>query len=208
MNNNVFNVSGRVAIVQVWDYRTKRILECFVDIAELPLLQTFDVMWYAAPARSPAGKYYAQAKQWDPAKKQSKTILMHRVLLGVTDPRVEVDHRDNDGLNNRLKNLRPCTHKQNIRFRQPAKDWASHDTALQLVDEYRQERQIGASIAAQFGISRVAMHRIRLDQGVDSPAARAYRKAISDAGVRDLMHLHSAGVGRKPRELTPLRWAA
>jgi len=37
---------------------------------------------------------------------------MHRVILGITAPEVEVDHQDNDGLNNQRLNLR-CTSTQN-----------------------------------------------------------------------------------------------
>lgn len=38
---------------------------------------------------------------------------MHRFILGVTDPSVETDHRDGDGLNNRRQNLRVANKKQN-----------------------------------------------------------------------------------------------
>lgn len=41
------------------------------------------------------------------------TIYMHRDILGVTDPKVQVDHRDRNKLNNRRKNLRAATNGQN-----------------------------------------------------------------------------------------------
>jgi hypothetical protein len=44
----------------------------------------------------------------------SKVLRMHRVIMGVTDPRTKVDHRDCDGLNNRRSNLRIATHSQNM----------------------------------------------------------------------------------------------
>lgn len=40
-------------------------------------------------------------------------IRMHREILGVTSPEIEVDHRDGDGLNNQRFNLRECTQHQN-----------------------------------------------------------------------------------------------
>ncbi len=40
---------------------------------------------------------------------------MHRAILGVTDPAIEVDHRSGDGLNNRRGNLREATRAQNSR---------------------------------------------------------------------------------------------
>lgn len=40
-------------------------------------------------------------------------IKMHRFVLGVTNPKIEVDHKDHNGLNNQKLNLRPSTHGQN-----------------------------------------------------------------------------------------------
>lgn len=52
-------------------------------------------------------------------------VLMHRLLLGITDPNIQVDHRDGDGLNNRRRNLRPCTRDQNHRNARCRSDNAS-----------------------------------------------------------------------------------
>ena len=45
------------------------------------------------------------------------TQRMHRLLTGVTDPQIDVDHRDNYGLNNQKHNLRVATRQQNLRNR-------------------------------------------------------------------------------------------
>ena len=42
---------------------------------------------------------------------------MHRLVLRVTSPNTEVDHRDVDGLNNQRSNLRKVTHAQNLQCR-------------------------------------------------------------------------------------------
>lgn len=58
------------------------------------------------------GKKYAQANAGKVNGKR-KVLLMHRVVMGVDDPKVFVDHRDFNGLNNRRTNLREATRKQN-----------------------------------------------------------------------------------------------
>lgn len=42
------------------------------------------------------------------------SMLMHRAILRVTDSKIDVDHGDGNGLNNRRENIRPCTHAQNL----------------------------------------------------------------------------------------------
>jgi hypothetical protein len=41
------------------------------------------------------------------------TQKMHRLILGIADPKLDVDHRDGDGLNNCRSNLRVATRQQN-----------------------------------------------------------------------------------------------
>jgi hypothetical protein len=41
------------------------------------------------------------------------SLLLHRFILKIEDPSVEVDHKDNDGLNCQRHNLRKCTQSQN-----------------------------------------------------------------------------------------------
>lgn len=38
---------------------------------------------------------------------------MHRLILNITDPKIEIDHKDRNGLNNQKENLRTCIHSQN-----------------------------------------------------------------------------------------------
>jgi hypothetical protein len=42
-----------------------------------------------------------------------KYIFMHRLILGLTDSKIEVDHKDLNGLNNQRNNLRPASRSQN-----------------------------------------------------------------------------------------------
>lgn len=48
-------------------------------------------------------------------KRHFKCILMHRLILGLTDNSILVDHKDQNGLNNQSYNIRTCTKAQNNR---------------------------------------------------------------------------------------------
>ena len=52
-----------------------------------------------------------------PRDKQNKQrkLKMHRIILGLTNPKTLCDHKDGNGLNNQRGNLRVCTHKENCR---------------------------------------------------------------------------------------------
>lgn len=53
------------------------------------------------------------------------TVLMHRVIMGVSNPSLLVDHKDYNGLNNQRGNLRVCTVGENNRHRRSAKNSSS-----------------------------------------------------------------------------------
>ena len=52
-------------------------------------------------------------------------ISMHRLILGVDDPVIHVDHVNSDGLDNRRENLRVATNVQNQHNRRPNRSGSS-----------------------------------------------------------------------------------
>jgi len=67
--------------------------------------------WYAHRTRS-APRWYA-ARHAPREGGGRRTLLLHREILGITDPAIEGDHIDGNGLDCRRHNLREATNQQN-----------------------------------------------------------------------------------------------
>lgn len=66
--------------------------------------------WHAN--RDPrSGKFYAVRRKG--ARSDRSSISMHRLLLGITDRKIQGDHRNGDSLDNQRFNLRAATNQQN-----------------------------------------------------------------------------------------------
>ena len=83
-----------------------------VDDEDFDSLSKFK--WYA--------RKDARIERWDAARRQyngggrkekTKTLLMHRELLGITDSKVKIDHINGNSLDNRKENLRIAKHFEN-----------------------------------------------------------------------------------------------
>lgn len=73
---------------------------------------------WQAHRRFNSGTYYAMSNI-KVCKNKWKSIKMHRVILGMTDSTILVDHKDFNGLNNQKSNLRIATRSQNAANRKP-----------------------------------------------------------------------------------------
>ena len=81
-----------------------------IDDADWDLVSGY--RWYAMCV---IGRlWYARTDIRRPDCKRS-ALMIHRLILGITDRKVHVDHIDGDGLNNRRSNLRACSHSENLR---------------------------------------------------------------------------------------------
>jgi hypothetical protein len=78
-----------------------------VDDEDYPLVSAFK--WCAHPN---GNNVYVSRRIPRKGGGQS-TLKLHRFILGINDPSVQVDHINGDGLDNRRENLRPCTVAQN-----------------------------------------------------------------------------------------------
>lgn len=68
--------------------------------------------WQAFRTHRKMEAWYASRGVWLGGGKQT-TELMHRFIVGVGDPAIQVDHWNSDGLDNQRDNLRTCNNQQN-----------------------------------------------------------------------------------------------
>ena len=57
--------------------------------------------------------WYRHSNGYAVARIDGRLVRMHRLLLGINEPKVCIDHKNGDGLDNRRCNIRKCTRSQN-----------------------------------------------------------------------------------------------
>src|SRR5271166_4258075 len=85
------------------------------EVDEADADRVLQYSWYVQINRHPDGSIkalYGKRSLILPDGKKS-TQLLHRFIAGVSDPEIEVDHRDHNGLRNVRANLRICSRTQN-----------------------------------------------------------------------------------------------
>lgn len=67
--------------------------------------------WHAHKDINTQNDHYAMRKH----PEKNSTQSMHRIILGLTDPKISVDHINGNRLDNQRHNLRICSHAENMR---------------------------------------------------------------------------------------------
>jgi hypothetical protein len=97
----------------------------------------------------------------------TKKIQMHRLILGLTNPKILVDHLDKNGLNNCRNNIRIATCSQNCAYRRPSKNSTSKYLGVSWCNQKKRWR-------AQISKNRIDTHVGYFS--IESDAAVAYNK--------------------------------
>lgn len=140
-----------------------------IDDADWERVSSYPHPWRAQKFRR---RWYAVAHWKDEVGWHS--VFLHRWLLGETDPKVIIDHRDHNGLNCQRSNLRRATFSQNaanaeraIRAEKPLRSKYS--------SQYRGVYWNGYNWAAHIRINR-KRHALGTF-ALEDDAARAYDQA-------------------------------
>lgn len=99
-----------------------------------------------------------------------KQGLLHRLIMGLKDPKVEVDHKDHNGLNNQRSNFRRANRTQNA---QNGKDSGRNKTGFRGVHYDGKRRKFRASIC----INKKAKHLGYYS--TPEEASQVYKEAVT-----------------------------
>lgn len=78
-----------------------------VDDSDYEWLNQYN--WYAKIMKNTV---YARTNNY-----KHNSAYMHRLILGLTNPKIFTDHKDRNGLNNQRSNIRACNYSENAKNR-------------------------------------------------------------------------------------------
>lgn len=108
---NIIEVDGDTAIFKITHKGQE--MEVIVDATDLPLLEPETYRWFVGQFGKSGGLYYAASPLWTGHKSTTRLRFMHRVILGLTERKLQVAHGQGGTLDNRRVNIRVATHAEN-----------------------------------------------------------------------------------------------
>lgn len=106
------------------------------------------------------------------AKRDQRGIMIHRVIMKVTNPKVFIDHINGDGLDNQRSNLRLCNSSKNSMNRKPRLRCSS---IYKGVCYHKLSKKWQASIGLNGHLTHLGLFDI------ESDAANAYNNKAKEA---------------------------
>lgn len=77
--------------------------KCLIDLEDIELIK--NIKWHKSELQKSTHYCISNNKQWK---------RIHRLILGISDPNIFIDHINHNGLDNRKSNLRICNNSQNL----------------------------------------------------------------------------------------------
>lgn len=99
---NDYRVEGDTAVILL-KRRDGSVWETFIDRIDLPIADSIEGNWFGNLGTN----------RYSGGILRGKSVLLHRLILGINDPMVPVDHLDHNGLNNRRSNIKIATFSEN-----------------------------------------------------------------------------------------------
>jgi len=98
------NLCGKIDLYNI----KKEIIGCaIIDVDDLEICKNYT--WFKSKRNSVEGRLK------NSKNKSNKIIKLHRLVMGVDDKKIQIDHINHDILDNRKINLRMCSNKENQR---------------------------------------------------------------------------------------------
>lgn len=101
-NNYIIDETNDTAKIEL-HRRNGENLWTIIDLDDLERVRSFPYTWYAKLNKS-IGKYYAYTSPYCPDTKRCKPMFLHQFIMKADGK--TVDHKNNNGLDNRKSNLR------------------------------------------------------------------------------------------------------
>lgn len=94
--------------------------EARISRKDLPKADSFPGRWVAYI--NPKSRTVYVVGYTSKMGKKNGRIWLHRFLLDIDDPKIDVDHKNHCGLHNNRSNLRPGTHEENLQNKSASKN--------------------------------------------------------------------------------------
>ncbi len=98
---NEVTIKGDLCIIQAYDRQDIPTVQILIDAEDYDRIRKY--------------KWYTKNNHGHTRALNTQVGYLSRFIMGVTDPKIQVDHINHDTLDNRKRNLRLCSHPENQR---------------------------------------------------------------------------------------------
>jgi hypothetical protein len=119
MIRNKYKIIDDYVILYV-ERRNRQKFEIYVDLETLEFLNDFNSKVHVDSYPNNKNIYYARLTKYlgnKNGKAKYKMYILNRLIMNVNNPKILIDHKNHNTLDNRKKNLRIIAFNNNLRYR-------------------------------------------------------------------------------------------